>query len=199
MERVSYMLLKLIDKIDHSVIVFILLIIFSTLDSYSQDIFSRPDSLEILTYKKTKGLSTALNNEDSFFVKRRFYHGLFLVDHYYYFGRKEAYKIDTLLKLEDRWLIKKNNTWQTFFNQYDFEKRKSWKIIDGDYCYRNTPLALAKEKKKIFVFNLTYCEDLGNNLDAKVYFEIAKGIVKIVYNSGVTFELYSSTFSNEEN
>lgn len=178
--------------------VFTLLLVFTTLDSYSQDIFSKPDSLEILVFKKTKGFSAAINNEDSFYIKRQFYQGLFLIDQYYYFRKSEAYKIDTLLRLDDRWLIVKNKYWQTYFSRDEFEKRNSWLIRDGDYCYQNIPLEMAKERKKIYIFNLTYCEDLGNHLNAKIYFELGKGIVKITYHTGVTFELSSSGVSDDK-
>ncbi len=167
----------------------IILLLISGIDSYSQEIFSKADSSEVLLYKRTKGYSTALNKEDSFYIRRDFYYGLFIIDNYYYFKNANPYKIDTLLKLNDRWLVKKNNWWQTYFYLNDFEKKRKWKIFDGDYCYLNTPLRLTGAKKKYYIYNLSYCDDLGNNLNTEIYFDINKGIVKMILKNGVVFEL----------
>lgn len=167
----------------------IILSLIGGIESYSQEIFSKADSSSTLLYKKTKGYSTALNDRDSFYVRRDFYYGLFIIDHYYYFDNANPFKIDTLLRLNDRWLIKKNNWWQTYFYQYDFEKKKTWQIVDGGYCYINTPLRLTGTKKKYYVYNLSYCDDLGNNLNTEIFFDINKGIVKMILKDGVVFAL----------
>lgn len=169
--------------------IIIVFFFYAGLDAYSQENFSKSDSSTTLLYRKTKGYSTVLNEEDSFYIKRDFFYGLFVIDQYFYFNNTKPYRIDTLLKLDDRWLIKKSNRWQTYFSIYDFGKKLGWKVFDGVYCYLYTPLRIIGTKKKYYVYNVSYCADLGNNLDTEIYFDIHKGAVKMILKNGVVFEL----------
>lgn len=172
------------------ILLIILLLVISNY-SYSQKISFEPDSSKLLLYKRAKGYSNPANEYDGFCIKRTYY-GVFIIDNYYYPNETIPYQTDTLLQVNDRWLINKEKKWQSWFYTLDFQKGRKWQVNYDGYCYLFSPIRTNITKKgKIYVFNKSYCNDLGNNMDTDYYFDPKIGIIKMRLSNGLIFELTS--------
>lgn len=162
----------------------------------SQDLTFKVVSVEKFKYQKTNGVSNISNEEDSFFITRITFKNGFIIDKYFLPSQAIPYQTDTILQLTDKWLIKKNDQWQSYFSKSDFLLKRPWKLFTEQDCLIYTPISTQfQEGEPIYIFSKKYCQDLGNNLNSKIYFTITRGIIKMVLKNGSVYALTSRTLS----